>query len=118
MPKGSVIIGGIPYRVRMCSSWKDVSHDGMADTAHAEISFLDHSIHVRADAPKELQAHAFMHEIIHGVIEGYKVRELMDSEEGGHYEHAVDQLATGLSEALRSLGVDLSRTLPSGRNRK
>jgi hypothetical protein len=117
MPRGSVTIGGIPYKVRLCHTWKDVSHDGLAGPAHAEISYLDCSIHVRADAPRELQAQAFIHEIIHGVIEGYKIRELMDEEEGGHYEHAVDQLATGLAEALRSLGVDLYRTLPVERKK-
>lgn len=113
MPKGTVTIAGIPFRLKFCSTWKDVGHDGMAETLHGEISYLDHSIHVRSDASRELQVHTLLHEIIHGVIEGYKVRELLDEENGGHYEHAVDQLATGLAEALKSMGIDLTKVLPA-----
>jgi len=47
-----------------------------------------------------------MHECLHGIVEHYKVRELV-GEGGGHLEAPIDQLATGICEVLESLGITL-----------
>lgn len=112
MRKGTVKIAGVPYKVVVTGTWKDVSHDDMADLNHAEICYLTHSIRVRGDAPKELVSRAFLHEVVHGVVAGLHIRELEDEETGGHNEIAVDQLAVGITEALESLGIDIYSHLP------
>lgn len=114
MRKHTVKIAGIPYKVTMCKTWKDVSHDDLAGKNHAEICYLTHSIRVRTDTAPEMISRAFMHEVIHGVVAGYHIRELEDEESGGHCENAVDQLAVGICEALESIGIHVHSHLPGG----
>jgi hypothetical protein len=52
------------------------------------------------------ETHTVIHEMLHGIIEHYQIRELMD-ETGNHSETAINQLSMGLAEVLKSLHIKL-----------
>lgn len=102
-----VKFGGVPFKIVHTPSWKDVPHDARAmRSVWGETSFAECSIRIDGSAMPEQQRRTLMHEILHGVAEAMQVRELMDAE-GTHLEIPIDQLATGLCEALESLGLYL-----------
>lgn len=104
--KLSVTVGGIPWTVTFTPGWRDVTA-GLDETGrHDGITiFAERVIRVAGDLPEQAQRRTLMHEILHAVIESYKVRELIESD--GHAEMAVDQLATGICEAMESIGIYL-----------
>lgn len=76
--------------------------DGCVGTCNfrkAEIKF------VRRPTPR-LTAQTILHEIIHAIINGYRIKQLMN-DDGDHDEDAVEQLSAGLDEVLTSIGVNI-----------
>lgn len=102
----SATIGGVPWKIVFTPTWRDVNlgtdeqgrNDGLT-------VFPEYSIRVAGDLPPAAQRRTLMHEILHAVVESYKIRELI--EQDGHAEVPIDQLATGLCEALESIGIVL-----------
>jgi hypothetical protein len=99
----TIKIGGVPHKVTFVKSMKEVCHNDSGETMWGQISFQKDSIRL-FDCPKERLLRVFLHEIIHGVIEHYQIKQLM-SEDGTHLEAPIDQLSVGLAEVLESLGV-------------
>lgn len=100
-------VGGVDWRIVYTPTWHTVSNDPSDSERHDGITeFHECEIRVAGDIAAARQRRTLMHELIHAVVESYKIRELHD-ESGGHKEMAVDQLATGLCEALESLGIYL-----------
>ena len=64
---------------------------------------LKTSIRVLKGFP-ERELRSTIHEILHGIIHEYRVRELID-DKGEHIEAPIDQLALGLAEVLESIGA-------------
>ena len=100
-------VGGVPYQIDWLP-WQLIA-DGThhTDRCHGMTLFNDHKIRISHDNPKEKQTRTLVHELLHAIVEEYKIRELVS--DGDHNEIAIDQLATGLCEALESLNI----TLPS-----
>lgn len=101
-------VGGVSWRIVFTPTWHTVSNDPGDSERHDGITeFHECEIRVAGDLAADRQRRTLMHELVHAVAESYKIRELFDETGGGHKEHAVDQLATGLCEALESLGIFL-----------
>lgn len=100
------VIGGIPWTITFTESWRDVTI-GMDDhSRHDGLTiFHDHAIRVAGDQHTSAQRRTLMHEIIHAVVESYKIRELIENDT--HSEIPIDQLATGICEAIESIGIFL-----------
>lgn len=94
-----VKIAGMPYTVIGVHGSKAVSHEVSGNNLYGEISYLNSSIRIDVDNTIERTNQTFWHEVIHGMIEGYRIRELMDKQ-GNHLEHPIDQLATGIFNVL------------------
>ena len=102
-----VKIGGVPYTVTFVEDWRRVDHsEEETGFLRGQISYKKNSIRIDGDQTPEGQSRTLMHELIHGVVEHYKIRELM-GDEGGHLENPIDQLAVGVCEVLESLGIFL-----------
>ena len=96
-------IGGMPFEIEKVEKDLDVCHDGSGHKLWGQISYSRHSIRVLKACP-ERELRSTIHEILHGIINEYRVRELID-EKGDHLESPIDQLALGLAEVLESLGI-------------
>lgn len=96
-------ICGIPYTATIVKDRFDVDHTGEGASLWGQISYTDHSIRVMKSS-KEQEFRTLLHEIIHGVVEGLCIRELMDAD-SNHLERPVTQLASGLAETLESMGI-------------
>ena len=108
-------ICGIPYTVTFVNGWKEVTHDPDNCPRHAgEISWMNHSIRIDDSRCEESVDQTLLHELVHGIVENMGIRELMDAG-GDHLETPVNQLATGLSQSLRSLGIWVSRGVRNDR---
>ncbi len=100
-------IGGVPYKVEYVDGWHRVSHyDEQEPGLRGEVAYRKFSIRVDSELPPERQRRTLVHEMLHAVVEAYGIRELRDAE-NRHLEIPIDQLATGLCEALEGLGVEL-----------
>lgn len=96
-------IGGLPFVIEKVARHTDVCHDGSGQRLWGQISYSIQSIRIVKACP-EREMRTTMHEILHGIINEYKIRELID-EKGNHLEGPIDQLALGLSEVLESIGI-------------
>lgn len=104
--KLTLTIGGIPWVVTYTPTWREVTAGTDETGRHDGITvFTERVIRVAGDLPEAAQRRTLLHEVIHAVIECYKIRELIESD--GHAEMAVDQLATGICEAMESIGIYL-----------
>lgn len=100
-------IGGVPFKVTFLDSRREISHfETEGEPLLGEIVYSRGSIRVATDMPPELIRRVLMHEILHGVIDAYKISALKDAN-NVHNEDAIDQLAVGLCEALESIGLKL-----------
>jgi hypothetical protein len=97
-------IGGIPYKIKTVKGELDVCHDGSGQKLWGQISYLQHSIRVLKTSP-ERELRLVLHEVLHGIINEYNIRELMN-DEGEHKESPIDQLALGIAEVLESIGIN------------
>lgn len=101
-------VGGVDWRIFFTPTWHTVSNDPADTERHDGITdFHECEIRVAGDLPNDRQRRTLLHELVHAVVESYKIRELVDDSGVGHKEAAVDQLATGLCEAMESLGIYL-----------
>lgn len=101
-------VGGVEWRIVFTPTWHTVSNDPSDSERHDGVTeFHECEIRVAGDLAQDRQRRTLMHELVHAVTESYKIRELFDDAGNGHKELAVDQLATGLCEALESLGIFL-----------
>lgn len=102
-------IGGIPYTLRRVKSFLDVDHfpEDRENVAElwGQISYQHHSIRF-VTTLKERETVVLLHEVLHGIIEHNQIRELMDKN-GIHSEIAINQLALGLAEVLKSMHIEL-----------
>lgn len=96
-------IGGLPFEIETVDSELAVCHDASGQKLWGQINYSKHSIRVLKACP-ERELRVTLHEILHGIINEYRVRELMD-DKGTHIEEPIDQLALGLAEVLESLGL-------------
>ena len=106
-------IGGIPFEIEKVEKDIDVCHDGSGQKLWAQISYSKHSIRVLKACP-ERELRSTIHEILHGIINEYRIRELID-DKGEHMESPIDQLALGLAEVLESIGI--TELKPNVRNK-
>lgn len=97
-------ICGIEYTVTAVNDIKDVCHDKSGKEMYGQIYYPKGSIHIWKSNEDRMQQ-VLLHEIIHGVVDGMSIRELQDG--GLHLEMPIDQLAVGLSIALKSMGIDI-----------
>jgi len=96
-------IGGMPFEIKTVETELEVCHTGSGQKLWGQISYTQHSIRVLKACP-ERELRSTIHEILHGIINEYQVRELMD-DKGEHLESPIDQLALGLAEVLESIGI-------------
>lgn len=102
----SATIGGVPWTISFTPTWRDVNIGTDDNNRNDGLTiFTEYAIRVAGDLPPAAQRRTLMHELIHAVVESYKIREL--TEQDGHAEVPIDQLATGLCEALESIGIHL-----------
>jgi hypothetical protein len=105
-----VKIGAIPYTVATVTDMREVCHNRSGADLYGQISYAQRSIRILHNGCAEEARQAFLHELLHGITEQFKIRELMDGSE--HLETPIDQLATGLLIALESLGVEIPIPAP------
>ena len=96
-------IGGMPFEIEKVEKEFEVCHDGSGQKLWGQISYSKHSIRVLKACP-ERELRSTIHEVLHGIINEYRVRELMD-DKGEHMESPIDQLTLGLAEVLESIGI-------------
>lgn len=103
-----VNICGIEYTVTAVKDTKDVCHDRSGKELYGQIGYSESSIRLYKTNKDRMQQ-VLLHEILHGIVDGMGVRELQES--GSHLEIPIDQLAVGLSLALKSMGIDVCKGL-------
>lgn len=96
-------IGGMPFEIEKVETELEVCHDGSGQKLWGQISYSKHSIRILKACP-ERELRSTIHEVLHGIVNEYRVRELMD-DKGEHMESPIDQLALGLAEVLESIGI-------------
>ncbi len=101
----SVHIGGVPYSIHYVPS-REVCHNRKKKRLFGQISYTGHSINVSNETPKEKQQLVLLHEILHGIIAEYNIKELQNKD-GEHAESAIDQLSLGLFGVLNSLDLEV-----------
>jgi hypothetical protein len=101
----SVLIGGVPYTIKYVPS-NEVCHKRKQKRLFGQISYTGHNINISNESPKEKQQLTLLHEILHGIIAEYNIKELQ-SKSGGHSEAAIDQLSLGLFGVLNSLDLEV-----------
>lgn len=101
-----VLICGIPFERRYANDSRLVDQDFNPRRLNGLINYEQHSITILSKNPVEAQRQTLMHEILHGVVDSLAIRELV-GENGDHIEAPIKQLATGICEALESLGLVL-----------
>lgn len=99
----TVSILGVPYEITLVDNWHEVSHAGSGEKLYGQISYENRSIRIQRDCD-ELILRTVIHEVLHGIIEHLKIRELMD-DDGDHLEAPIEQVTAGLACALESLGI-------------
>lgn len=97
-------ICGIEYTVTAVNDTKDVCHDKSGKEMYGQIDYSKGSIRLWNTKEDRMQQ-VLLHEILHGVIDGMGIRELQEG--GSHLEMPIEQLAVGLSMALKSMGIDV-----------
>lgn len=98
-----ISIGGVRFTITRVKRALDVCHTKSGRKLWGEISYSKSSIRIQKDS-KARELRSVLHEIIHGIVSEYQVRELMD-DKGDHLEFPIDQIALGLATALESLGI-------------
>lgn len=106
--KTRIMIGGMPFDIETIDGEFEVCHNRTGEKLWGQISYSKHSIRILKSNP-ERELRSTLHEILHGIINEYRVRELMD-DKGEHLEHPIDQLALGLAEVLESLNITTLKT--------
>ena len=101
-------IGCITYNIEKVDDESKISHDNNNEentlNLFGEISHSKQSIRILKASP-ERELRSLLHEILHGIIMEYAVRELIDDNDD-HHEFAINQLSLGLAEILESVNVD------------
>ena len=98
-------VGGVPYGITWLPWQLVTDNTHHTDRCHGITLFNEHEIRIANGNPKEKQTRTLVHELLHCIVEEYKIRELVT--DGDHNEIAIDQLATGICEALESLNIHL-----------
>jgi len=96
-------IAGMEFEVNRVETELDVCHDRSGKKLWGQISYEKQSIRI-LKSNKEREFRTLLHEILHGIINEYQIRELMD-DESRHLEPPIDQLSLGLAEMLESVGI-------------
>jgi hypothetical protein len=103
MLKTNIQIAGMPFSIEKVDTELDVCHNGSGEKLWGQISYSKHSIRILKASP-ERELRSTLHEVLHGIVNEYRVRELMD-DKNDHLEIPIDQLAIGLAEVLESIGI-------------
>jgi hypothetical protein len=90
----------------MVSSPLLVSHSQSGQQLYGEVSYAQGSIRIDESKSIEQVNQALWHEILHTIVEGLNIRELMDDNRN-HHEIPIDQLALGINSVLMSLDIKL-----------
>lgn len=101
----SISVGGIPYKVAYLP-WKNVDHNNKAEHLFGQVDYIQHSINIASDVPKEKQQISLIHEVLHAIISEYNIKELQNAERE-HSEQAIDQLSLGLLSFLASIKAEV-----------
>lgn len=101
-PVTQVKIGGMWHSITKVFDSRLVPHNSGAPELWGQIDYAAQSIRIKSATP-ERERRLLLHEILHGIIESYAIRELVGPNDD-HTETAIDQLSFGLAEALESMG--------------
>jgi methyl-accepting chemotaxis protein len=103
MNSTKIKIGCTTYNITKVNDKNEVSHNDIEDISDlsGEISYSKQSIRILKTSP-ERELRAILHEILHGIIMEYSIRELIDDNDD-HNELAIHQLSLGLAEVLESV---------------
>lgn len=102
-------IGGIPHRVTLLPDSRTVDHSRDAATnLLGQIDYGRSSINLYSSAPEERILRTFWHEVLHGIIDSLKIRELMPPATKDP-EIPIDQLSIGIAEVLDTMSDEMLR---------
>jgi hypothetical protein len=103
MNSTKIKIGCSTYDITKVNDKNEISHDDSEVTSDllGEISYSKQSIKILKTSP-ERELRSTLHEILHGIVMEYNVRELIDDNED-HDELVIHQLSLGLAEVFESV---------------
>jgi hypothetical protein len=103
MNSTKIKIGCTTYTIEKVDDENKVSHNDSETTLDllGEISHSKQSIRILKTSP-ERELRSTLHEILHGIIMEYSIRELLDDDEDRN-EFPIHQLSMGLAEVLESV---------------
>jgi hypothetical protein len=104
MNSTKIKIGYATYSIEKVDDKNKISHDDNNETTSdllGEISYSKQSIKILKTSP-ERELRSTLHEILHGIVMEYNVRELIDDNDD-HDELVIHQLSLGLAEVLESV---------------
>jgi hypothetical protein len=104
MNSTKIKIGCTTYTITKVNDKNEISHDDNNETTSdllGEISYSKQSIKILKTSP-ERELRSTLHEILHGIVMEYNVRELIDDNDE-HDELVIHQLSLGLAEVLESV---------------
>jgi hypothetical protein len=102
-----VKIGGIIYTMELVDDGDMINHNDNKEkhpVLAGEFDYLKQYIKVLKSSP-ERELRGMLYAIIHMIVIEYAIRELIDDENGGFRDIAIDQLTLGLVGALGSIGI-------------
>jgi hypothetical protein len=103
MNSTKIKIGCMTYCIEKVDEQNMISHDDNETTSDSlgQISYSKQSIKILKTSP-EREFRTILHEILHGIVMEYNVRELI-YDNGDHNELAINQLSMGLAEVFESV---------------
>jgi hypothetical protein len=103
MNSTKIKIGCSTYDITKVNDKNEISHDDSEVTSDllGEISYSKQSIKILKTSP-ERELRSTLHEILHGIIMEYSIRELIDDNDE-HDELVIHQLSLGLAEVLENV---------------
>jgi hypothetical protein len=102
-----VKIGGVMYTIEITDDRDMINHNDNKEKHPAlagEFDYLKQYIKIPKSSP-ERELRGMLYAIIHMIVIEYAIRELIDDENGGFRDIAIDQLTLGLVVALGSIGI-------------
>jgi hypothetical protein len=104
MNSTKIKIGYATYNIEKVNDKNEISHDDNNKATSdllSEISYSKQSIRILKTSP-ERELRTILHNILHGIVMEYNVRELIDDNDE-HDELVIHQLSLGLAEVLENV---------------
>ena len=107
-----VRVAGVPYTIVFSDDIRTVSVDRTDNsTLLGQTDYLGRTIRLyKAPNRTEERGIVFLHELVHAIVEAYSIDKMVD-DSGKHVEANIDRMAIGLYEALKSLGINITKTI-------